>query len=31
MSDRGLARRTEVAVKINGTDISTDINDYFQQ
>lgn len=31
MSDRGLARRTEVAVKINGTDISADINDYFQQ
>lgn len=31
MSDRGLARRTEIAVKIDGVDISADMNDYLLQ
>ncbi|MCM1059672.1 MAG: hypothetical protein NC452_05205 [Eubacterium sp.] len=31
MSDKGLARRTEIAVKIDGVDISTDMNDYLLQ
>lgn len=31
MSDRGLARRTEVTIKIDGVDISADINKYLLQ
>lgn len=31
MSDRGLARRTEIVVKIDGVDISTDMNKYLLQ
>jgi len=31
MSDRGLARRTEIAVKIDGVDISADMNNYLLQ
>lgn len=31
MSDRGLARRTEIVVKFNGVDISKDINQYIQR
>lgn len=31
MSDKGLARRTEISVKIEGVDISADINDYLLQ
>ena len=31
MSDRGLARRTEIVVKIDGVDISADINNYLLQ
>ncbi len=31
MSDKGLARRTEIAVKIDGVDISADMNKYLLQ
>lgn len=31
MSDKGLARRTEINVRIDGVDISSDINDYLLQ